>query len=194
MLKVGVTGGIGSGKTLVCEVLKKLGVPVFNADNVAKDCLNTNRDIINSITEYFGEEIYENNGLNKKKLAGIVFKNKNALQKINLIVHPVVRQKFIDWCKLHEDKPYVVEEAAILFESGAYKELDYTINITAPEQIRIERVMKRDGSTYEEVRNRMSNQFSDEQRMQLADFNIINDNEKMILQQILEIHNKIINK
>jgi len=194
MLKVGVTGGIGSGKTLVCEVFKRLGIPVYNADNEAKNILNSNTEVRKSIENYFGQDIYENNSLNKKKLAEIIFNNTEAIQRINSIVHPVVRQKFIDWCKQYEDKTYVIEEAAIIFESGAYKEFDYTINVFAPEQIRIQRVMERDKATIEDVKNRMQNQMSDDERMKLANFTIINDGTKMIIPQILEIHSKIVNQ
>lgn len=194
MHKVGVTGGIGSGKTLVCEVFKRLGIPVYNADNEAKNILNSNTEVRKSIENYFGQDIYENNSLNKKKLAEIIFNNKEAIQKINSIVHPVVRQNFIDWCKQYEDKTYVIEEAAILFESGAYKELDYTINVFAPEQIRIQRVIERDKATIEDVKNRMQNQMNDDERVKLANFTIINDGTRMIIPQILEIHSKIVNQ
>lgn len=194
MHKVGVTGGIGSGKTLVCEVFKRLGIPVYNADNEAKNILNSNTEVRKSIENYFGQDIYQNNSLNKKKLAEIIFKNQEAIQKINSIVHPVVRQNFIDWCKQYEDKTYVIEEAAILFESGAYKELDYTITVFAPEQIRIQRVMVRDKATIEDVKNRMQNQMNDDERVKLANFTIINDGTRMIIPQILEIHSKIVNQ
>jgi len=194
MHKVGVTGGIGSGKTLVCEVFKRLGIPVYNADNEAKNILNSNTEVRKSIENYFGQYIYQNNILNKKKLAEIIFNNTEAIQKINSIVHPVVRQNFIEWCKLQENKPYVIEEAAIIFESGAYKELDYTINVFAPEQIRIQRVMERDKATIEDVKNRIQNQMNDDERVKLANFTIINDGTKMIIPQILEIHSKIVNQ
>jgi len=194
MHKVGVTGGIGSGKTLVCEVFKRLGIPVYNADNEAKNILNSNTEVRKSIENYFGQDIYENNSLNKKKLAEIIFNNSEAIQRINSTVHPVVRQYFIAWCKLQENKPYVIEEAAIIFESGAFKELDYTINVFAPEQIRIQRVMERDRATIEDVKNRMQNQMNDDERMKLANFTIINDGTKMIIPQILEIHSKIVNQ
>ncbi|OFX26617.1 MAG: dephospho-CoA kinase [Bacteroidetes bacterium GWA2_31_9b] len=194
MHKVGVTGGIGSGKTLVCEVFKRLGISVYNADNEAKNILNSNAEVRKSIENYFGQDIYKNNSLNKKKLAEIIFNNNEAIQKINSIVHPVVRQNFIAWCKSHENKPYVIEEAAIIFESGVYKEFDYTINVFAPEQIRIQRVMERDKATIEDVKKRMQNQMNDDERMKLANFTIINDGTKMIIPQILEIHSKLVNQ
>jgi len=194
MHKVGVTGGIGSGKTLVCEVFKRLGISVYNADNEAKNILNSNTEVRKSIENYYGQDIYQKHILSKKKLAEIIFNNTEAIQKINSIVHPVVQQNFIEWCKLQENKPYVIEEAAIIFESGAYKELDYTINVFAPEQIRIQRVMERDRATIEDVKNRMQNQMNDDERVKLANFTIINDGTKMIIPQILEIHSKIVNQ
>ncbi|OFX88692.1 MAG: dephospho-CoA kinase [Bacteroidetes bacterium GWF2_33_16] len=192
MLKVGVTGGIGSGKTLVCSVFKSIGIPVYNADIEAKKISNTDAETISKVKTAFGDDIYNNKGIDRKKLASIIFTDEDALKKINAIIHPKVRVDFKIWCKQYNHLPYVIQEAAILYESGAYKELDFTINVSASEETRIERVMHRDNTTFEQVKERMKNQLNDQERLRLADFNIINDENSMILPQILEIHKKLI--
>lgn len=193
MIKVGLTGGIGSGKTLIGEIFERLGVPVFHADYEAKVILNSDEKVIQQIKEEFGEDIYTAQGVDRKKLAEKVFKNPDALSKINAIIHPRVRKYFMDWMKKQNAK-YVLEEAAILFESNAYKEMDFTINVHADEQIRIKRVIDRDKTTSEDVKSRMRNQMSDQERIERADFTIYNDGSRMILPQVLDIHHKITNK
>lgn len=192
MLKVGVTGGIGSGKTLICNVFAKLDVPVFNADSIAKSIINYDSEVVLKFKELFGTDIYTDNQINSKKLADLIFNNKEIIQQVNSIVHPKVREYFIEWCEQYQTKPYVIQEAAILFESNAYKQLDFTINVHASEETRLKRVMLRDNVSEEKVIERMKNQFSDEQRMKLADFTIDNENNTMILPQIINIHNKLI--
>ena len=193
MIKVGLTGGIGSGKTLVSEVFIRLGIPVFNADNEAKAILNKDTEVISQIKKEFGENIYSAEGVDRQKLAEIVFNNPQALSKLNAIIHPRVHQYFYEWLK-RQDAKYVIEEAAILFESNAYKELDITINVHADELVRINRVVKRDNTTEEAVKSRMKNQMSDGERIKLADYTIYNNGDKMLLPQILEIHQNILNK
>jgi len=190
MLKVGVTGGIGSGKTLICNVFSTLGIPVFNADDEAKIIINTDKDIISKIKELFGNDIYINNSVDRKRLAGIIFNNPEALNSINSLIHPKVRIAFKQWCSQYRHMPYVIQEAAILFETDAYKQLDFTINVHASEETRINRVMMRDQVSKEKVLERMNNQIKDDVRLKLADFTIYNENESMILPQILEIHKK----
>lgn len=192
MLKVGVTGGIGSGKTLICNVFAKLGVPVFNADSVAKSIMNNDGEVVLKFKDLFGPDIYTDNQINSKKLADIIFNNKEIIQQVNSIVHPKVREYFIEWSSQYQAKPYVIQEAAILFESNAYKQLDFTINVHASKETRLKRVMMRDNVSEEKVIERMKNQFSDEQRMKLADFTIDNENNTMILPQIINIHNQLI--
>lgn len=192
MLKVGVTGGIGSGKTLICNVFAKLGVPVFNADSVAKSIINNDSEVVLKFKELFGADIYTDNQINSKKLADIIFNHKEFIQQVNSIVHPKVREYFIEWSGQYQAKPYVIQEAAILFESNAYKQLDFTINVHASKETRLMRVMLRDNVSEEKVIERMKNQFSDEQRMKLADFTIDNENNTMILPQIINIHNQLI--
>lgn len=193
MIKVGLTGGIGSGKTLVSKVFIRLGIPVFNADYEAKVILNTDKETIKQVKKEFGSEIYTDQGIDRKKLAEIIFNNITALQKINAIIHPRVRQYFYEWLK-KQKVPYVIEEAAILFESGANQELDLTINVHADELVRVRRVMLRDNTTEETVKSRMKNQMSDRQREKLADYTIHNNGDRMLLPQILEIHQHILSK
>lgn len=193
MIKVGLTGGIGSGKTLVSEVFIRLGIPVFNADKEAKVILNSDKETIKQVKQEFGGGIYTDQGIDRKKLASIIFNNSSALQKINAIIHPRVRQYFYEWIR-KQNTPYVIEEAAILFESGANQELDLTINVHADELIRVKRVMLRDNTTEKEVKSRMKNQMSDKQREKLADYIIYNNGDSMLLPQILELHQHILSK
>jgi len=193
MIKVGLTGGIGSGKTLVGEIFKRLGIPVFNADYQAKLILNKDKEVKEQIKSEFGTDIYTNQGIDRKKLAALIFNDPSLLTKVNAIIHPRVRQYFIDWMN-EQDARYVIEEAAILFESNAYKELDYTINVHADELVRVNRVVERDNTNVEAVKSRMKNQLGDDERISLADYTIYNNGNEMILPQVLEIHQKILEK
>jgi dephospho-CoA kinase len=191
MIKVAVTGGIGSGKSLVCEVFEKIGIPVFNADQSAKDIMDNNIDIKEKLISYFGREIYDNKKrLIRKKFADLIFNNKSSLSKVNEIVHPAVRKEFEEWA-YRQNTPYVIEEAAIVFESGQAHLFDKIIAVTAPLEIKIERVMSRDNVSRENVLERINNQFSDEKINEKSDFIIVNDNKEMILPQIIHIHNKL---
>ena len=192
MTKVGVTGGIGSGKTLICQIFEKLGIPVFNADDEAKCLLNVDPQVKASMMEYFGKDIYDDTGIKKAYLASKIFNNKDALSKVNSIVHPVVRQLFIRWAKEKEAAfPYIIEEAAILFESGVYQDLDFTILVYAPEELRISRVISRDHASREQVRARMEYQMKDEEKIDMADAVIYNDESRLVIPQILEIHQRL---
>jgi dephospho-CoA kinase len=193
MLKVGLTGGIGSGKTIVGQIFERLGIPVFNADLEAKKITNTDLQIIQALKTEFGNDIYIKQEIDRRKLASIIFDDKDALKKVNAIIHPKVHAYFMDWCK-NQDTPYVIEEAAILFESGANNHMDLVINVHADELLRINRVVKRDHVTADMVKERMKNQLNDGERIHLADFTIYNDGKKMILPQILEIHKNILNQ
>jgi len=194
MITVGLTGGIGSGKTLISEIFNRLGIPVFNADYEARKIMNSNEDVIVQIEKEFGDDIYNTEGINRKKLAAIIFENESALKKINSIVHPKVRESFINWSNEKTSFSYVIEEAAILFESNAHKELDITINVHTDELIRINRVVERDQVPIEAVKSRMKNQLTDEERISLSDYTIYNDGKRMVLPQVLEIHQKILNR
>lgn len=189
-ITVGITGGIGSGKSTVCEIFKILGVPVFEADKVAKNLMNENIVIRQNLVEWFGNEIYSENQLNRKLLAEHIFNDNNLLTKVNSLVHPIVREEFEKW-KNKQETVYSVYEAAILFESGFYKLMDFTILITAPEQIRINRVMKRDNLSQDQVVARINNQWTDDKKRKLATTVIINDNKNLIIPQIIEIDKKL---
>lgn len=186
-IKVGITGGIGSGKTTVCNVFKLLDIPVFEADTVAKNLYDTNTEIKSGLIKLFGEDIYQpDNKLNRKKLAAYIFSNELQLTKVNELVHPVVREEFEKWLTIHENSPYIIHEAAILFESGFYKLMDFSILITAPETERIKRVMLRDGITETMVRERISKQWSEEKKQKFADLILQNDNKNLIIPEIIK--------
>ncbi|AHW58735.1 dephospho-CoA kinase [Draconibacterium orientale] len=190
-LKIGITGGIGSGKSVICQVFKLLGAPVFEADVWAKKLMNSHPEIKTGLIDWYGSDIYSPNGtIDRKKLAGIIFTDSTAMQKVNGLIHPVVRQEFIIWAD-KQNSSYVVHEAAILFESGFYKMMDHTILVTAPEKMRIDRVTKRDGSTMEAVKERMGKQWGDEQKRELASLEIKNDNKTLLIPQIIEIDKKL---
>ncbi|MBL1281174.1 MAG: dephospho-CoA kinase [Fluviicola sp.] len=186
MLKIGITGGIGSGKSLVSKILQSMNFPVFNSDLEARKILTENAAIREELILLFGEEVYTNKELNKGFLANIIFNDEVALTKINTIVHPQVRQAFREFAKVQSSK-LVFNEAAIIFESGGHQQLDKTILISAPEALRLERVMKRDNSTKEQVLARMNKQWSDEKKRALADFEIVNDGQEPLVNQIEEV-------
>lgn len=189
-ITVGITGGIGSGKSTVCEIFRILGIPVFEADKVARNLMNENSVIRQNLVEWFGNEIYSENLLNRKLLAELIFNDNSLLTKVNSLVHPIVREEFEKW-KKKQETVYSVYEAAILFESGFYKLMDFTILITAPEQIRINRVMKRDNLSLDQVVARIKNQWPDDEKRKLATTVIINDNKNLIIPQIIEIDKKL---
>jgi dephospho-CoA kinase len=184
MLKVGVTGGIGSGKSMVCEVFRHLGVPVYNSDLEARNIVDTNETVREAIKATFGDHLYRSNELDRKALGGIVFNNQEKLATLNEIVHPVVGQHFQMWME-SQAADIIIKEAAILIETGIYKELDYTILVTAPTELRIARVMKRDQVSREEVEERISKQWTDEQKTEYVAAVITNDNITMLLPQVL---------
>ena len=191
MLKIGITGGIGSGKSTVCRVFFAFGIPVFEADRIAKDLMNTNEEIYEKLVNLFGATVYlTDHTVDRKHLARIVFNNPSLLAQLNEIVHPVVRKTFFDWCE-KQQSTYIIHEAAILFESGFYKMMDKTITVVTSENERIQRVIKRDGITLELVKERIKNQWSDEERIKLADFVIGNNDDQLIIPQIIEIDKKI---
>jgi dephospho-CoA kinase len=186
-IKVGLTGGIGSGKSTVCNIFRILGVPVFQADNVGKELLNKNEKVKAEIIRLFGEEIYRNDGtVDRKKLAEIIFNDEIQLRKVNKIVHPEVRKEYKKWLE-KQNAAYVIHEAAILFESGFYKMMEFTILVTAPEQQRIEWVMKRDGATEKQVRERMARQWPEEKKQKLADVVLHNNNKDLIIPEIIKL-------
>ena len=195
MLKIGITGGIGSGKSTVCNVLRNLGVPVFTSDIIARDLLNTNEDLKIKIRKMFDEDMYTSTGeLDRERMAKCVFNNVEELEKLNNLVHPEVAKEFENWCVKHERKPYVIKEAAIIFESGAYRDLDKIVTVFCPKKKRIQRIIDRDNTTKEQVEKRMVFQYSDEERNKLADFIIINDGKEELLPQVMELHEILLNE
>jgi len=193
MIKVGITGGIGAGKSLICRIFNLLGIPLYNADYYAKYLMQTDRALISAIKQSFGHHIYENNHLNRKALAEIVFNNQEKLDQLNQIVHPAVFEHGNTWFanQQQQNKPYAIKEAALLFETGSYKMLDITILVLAPEMVRINRVMKRDQTDIESIKNRMNKQWSDAQKKELAQYCIYNDDVKAIIPQINDIHQQL---
>ena len=187
---IGLTGGIGSGKSVVAKVFATLGIPVFNADDEAKRIMQTSPEIKTKLIQQFGTDIYNEHGLNKEKLAAIVFNEPFQLQLLNAIVHPVTIQAAKDWAA-KQNSPYVIKEAALIFESGAADGLLKVIGVTAPLSLRIHSVMQRDGITKDQVDARMRNQISDTIKMRLCDYVIENNNQQMVIPQVIEIDKAI---
>jgi dephospho-CoA kinase len=190
---VGLTGGIGSGKTMVAKYIQSLGIPVYIADDEAKKIMEM-KVVIDSLTHAFGNEILENKKINREKLAQLVFNNPEKLQKLNSIVHPKVKKHFDDWVAKHKDHPLVVKEAAILFESGSYKDCDAIITVTAPIETRLQRVMERDKTNKEAVLKRMQSQWTDEQRIVKSDYIIHNISVKETYKETDKIIKLLINQ
>jgi dephospho-CoA kinase len=192
MLKAGITGGIGSGKSLVATIFSQLLVPVFSADAEAAHITNTHREVIAAFKELFGDEALDAKGFpDRKKLRPLVFNNAAAREKLNMVIHPLVKERFDEWCREQNGAPLVLKEAAILFESGADIGLDKIMVVTAPEALRIKRVMTRDKVREEDVRKIMQNQMTDEERLSRADFEIVNDDDHPVLPQVLAIFNQL---
>ena len=191
MYRVGITGGIGSGKSLVCSILEFLGIPVYYADIEARRLMNEDVELRSALKAEFGEVIYKGGELDRQALGSRVFGEPRLLEKINQMVHPVVRKDFDNWCKAWENVPYVVEEAAILFESGANKQMNMSVLVYAPIPLRISRVMDRDGLSSDEIKKRMSYQLDEEEKKRRADSVIINDETSLLLPQIVSLHEEI---
>lgn len=183
---IGLTGGIGSGKSTIAGFFKDFGVPVYIADDEAKKIMQSNK-VIRNIREVFGSSIFENDVLVRSRLAEIVFNDENKLAKLNEIIHPAVKNDFELWLLKRKDFDYVLYEAAILFESGRYKDCDVIITVTAPEKIRIERVIQRDQTTRQQVLNRIKMQWNDEKRIAKSDFIINNEDIKLAKLEVLKI-------
>jgi dephospho-CoA kinase len=190
-MKLGVTGGIGSGKTSVCRVFNVLGIPVFSADPEAREIMENDKSIIRRINSIAGKNLYINGSLDRMQLATLIFNDSTLLEKVNSLVHPVVFEHFIKWEK-EQTAPYVIMEAAILFESGASKLVDRIASVVAPAEERIIRVINRNTLTREQVLERMRNQIDDEARMKLSDYVIHNSEKDMIIPSILKIHDDIL--
>ena len=188
-LQIGITGGIGSGKSVVCKLFSCLGIPVYNADSRAKWLTNHNPQIIESIIALLGSESYTKEGFyNTSYVSSLVFKNDDLLKKLNAIIHPVVMQDTTDWVESHARSPYVVKEAAIMNRAGDGNALDYVVVVEAPLELRVARILQRDKRSEEEIRSIVKRQVSDDERKQVADFFIYNDEESALIPQVLKLH------
>ena len=190
-MKLGITGGIGSGKTSVCRVFGVLGIPVFSADPEAQTIMNHDRSIMSEINKIAGRDLYPGGSLDREKLASLIFNDPDMLSKVNSLVHPVVFQYFSDWAE-QQTTPYVIMEAAILFESGASNLVDRVATVIAPVEERIFRVIKRNKLSREQVMERIRNQMDDDSRIKLSDYIINNAENEMIIPVILGIHEDIL--
>ncbi len=191
MLKIGITGSIGSGKTTVCKVFEILCINIYHADTEAKKILN--KEYVKKKIKYlFVDSIFDKNGnINNKILASIVFNDPHLLEKLNSIIHPLVKYDFDSWLKKHKKEKYILHEAAIIFESGFYKDFNAIITVSAPKDLRIKRVKQRDNITEQEILNRMKFQLSDKEKIKKANFVIYNDEQQLLIPQVLKIHNEL---
>ena len=190
---IGLTGGIGSGKSSVLQIFKKIGVSTYNADESAKKLISSDKKIIYSIKQLFGEDIYDENELNSKLVSKIVFNDKEKLKSLNSIIHPEIAKDFDNFCLEHRNESYVVKEAAIIFETKTENLFNKIIYVKTPEEIRIDRVMQRDNLSRDDVLNRIQNQINETSIIDKCDFVIDNINYNELEQKVLEIHNTLIN-
>lgn len=193
MLKIGLTGGIGSGKTTVAKVFEVLGIPVYYADDAAKRLMNEDEVLQQKIISAFGEAAYTDGILNRQHLSSLVFNTKEKLELLNSLVHPATIADAAVWFS-KQKSPYVIKEAALLFESGTAAGLDFVIGVPAPEPIRMKRVMDRDGVSSDEVKKRMQNQMEEPIKIRLCDFVIHNNEEEMVTPQVLKLHEQLLNR
>ena len=187
MLNIGITGGIGSGKSTICKFFSVLGIPVYNADLAARILMNQKESIRKALKDQFGEMLYQEGMLNRKYLALKIFNDPDLLSFVNRIVHPEVRKDYLAWASSQKIVPYALQEAAILFESGADQDLDATIMVSAPEALRIDRIMRRDNLSLPEIHKRIASQMPEEEKMKRSRFVILNDDAHPVIPQILEI-------
>ena len=191
MLKIGITGGIGSGKSTVAKAFEVLGIPVYYADDAAKRLMNGDEELKEKIQKQFGNEVYKDGKLDRKKLADIVFNAPEKLNQLNALIHPATIKDAERWMQ-NQTAAYSIKEAALIFESGAQENLDYVIDVTAPAPLRIQRTMQRDGVTREEVIARMDKQMDETIKMKLCDFVLTNDEQEMLLPQVIALHEKLL--
>ena len=191
MLKVGLTGGIGSGKSTVAKIFEVLGVPVYSADDAAKHIMNTDAELREKIIATFGAGSYVNNELNRPYIASIVFENTEKLALLNSLTHPATIRDAERWMQ-QQTSPYVIKEAALIFESGSAENLDYVIGVFSPLPLRIKRIMERDNVTRDEVMKRMSRQIDEDIKMRLCDKVIVNDEQQLVITQVLALHQQLL--
>ncbi len=190
MLRVGITGGIGSGKTTVCSIFERLGVPVYYADSRAKDLVNTNSELQNKITNAFGQNSFIEGAYNRAFIASIVFSNKEKLELLNSIIHPFVLNDWEVFCKMHSQNSYVIKEAAIMLETDSKNSIDHVVLVHSPLETRIQRIQKRDNVSESEIKARIESQMSEDEKMKLADSVVYNDQEHSLIEQVLALHQK----
>jgi dephospho-CoA kinase len=193
MFIAGITGGIGSGKSIVAEMFRVLGVPVYDADRAAKRLMQEDEELKKQIINLFGESSYINGKLNTAYLSSVVFENPDQLDQLNKIIHPATIEDAKKWFS-QQHAPYVVKEAALLFESGSVKDLDFVIGVFAPQTLRIKRVMNRNNMTAGDVKNRMKKQIDEQIKMRLCDEVINNDDTQLVIPQVLTVHEKLLEK
>jgi dephospho-CoA kinase len=191
MIRVGLTGGIGSGKSTVAQIFEVLGIPVYYADTEAKRLMNEHAELRASIIKGFGEQAYRQNILDRKYISSIVFSDPAKLEKLNSIVHPATKKDGEDWMN-RQKTPYAIHEAALIFEAKVNERLDHVIGVSSPMELRIKRAMQRDTVSQEEVLKRMNQQLDEEKKMSNCDFVIINDERQLLIPQVLELHKKLI--
>jgi len=188
MIRVGITGGIGSGKSLVCQVFSLLGIPVYKADDIARMLMENDPDIRHDLISILGKDIYQGNSLDRVKMSTLIFNNPEILKKVNRVVHPRVAGDFLNWCRFFTQYPYVIHESAILHESDIYGMFDFILLVIAPEEVRIRRVLSRKGMTLEKVRSIMKNQLQEKEKIVRSHLVLNNDGKLLILPRILEFH------
>jgi dephospho-CoA kinase len=188
-LRIGITGGIGSGKTTVCQIFETLGIPVFYSDDCAKEILVSNLAVKQQIVGLFGLEAYQLDGqLNRPLISSKIFTDKHLLAQMNQIVHPAVFQAYETWQDAHRDAVYTVNESALLFETGRYQQMNANILVTCPLETRIARIMLRDQSTHEQVMRKVNNQMSEDEKLKLADYVVVNDGITLLVPQVVKVH------
>jgi dephospho-CoA kinase len=191
MLRIGLTGGIGSGKSVVAKIFETLGIPVYYADDASKRLMSDDEQLKNQVKNAFGDAAYIKGKLNREYLSEQVFNDIEKLTLLNSFVHPATIKDADQWIR-KQKAPYIVKEAALIFESGSQKNLDYVIGVRAPEQLRLQRAMQRDNISSERVIARMSNQMDEEEKLRLCDFVIVNDEKQLVIPQALALHKKFL--
>ena len=191
MLNVGLTGGIGSGKTIASKIFEILGIPVYQADAAAKSLMESNPILKNQLIEHFSENAFVDGKLNRKYIADIIFNDKEKLHLINSLVHPYTIQDGIEWMK-KQTTPYAIKEAALIFESGTQSNFDYIIGISSPQSMRLNRTIKRDNTIRELILEKMEHQLDEQVKMKLCDFVLQNDEKTLLTTQVIAVHEKLI--
>ncbi|MEO6638363.1 MAG: dephospho-CoA kinase [Ginsengibacter sp.] len=191
MLKIGLTGGIGSGKSVIAQMFTVLGIPVYYADEASKRLMVENEELKSAIKSHFGESAYVEGILNRKFLADIVFNDANKLTTLNSLVHPATLADATAWMQ-KQQAPYIIKEAALIFESGSNKSLDFVMGVEAPEEVRIKRVMCRDNVSAAQVKERIDKQMDEQEKLRLCDYVIVNNEHQMIIPQVLALHEKFL--